>query len=307
MEDLRELIKGKPVAIVIDADSADLDVLLWSEGWLTNSKGTMLIGLLGEVAFQNLVNWVLLFLERVTALGWSLSRSAALYQRMILQAQDSMWYKVRLMVHLPEASLLTQPRSVRPVVLSMERMKPARNPWQNSGMANLRSIAEMPQAAKECVAPAASEQRLWGSSADVLLQEWGDDLDSSASTWSSEKSSSEGSFGSEEASDTHGRLCDTLVASGMLVGATAVHSFQQAATTHHKSPATRMLAWPGDEAYATHGRPYDSGMLVGATAGHSLRKATTTDHTSLASPTLACPKQSMTVERPRATALTLGS
>mmetsp|Transcript_101117 Transcript_101117/g.325695 ORF Transcript_101117/g.325695 Transcript_101117/m.325695 type:complete len:320 (-) Transcript_101117:158-1117(-) len=143
-EALQALVEGKEVALVIDAGSADLDVLFRTESWLalTQGKETSLLNQFGPEAFEHFGKWLPRFLDHATASGWSRQNSRAMYQKMVLLAPDDTWNNVRFMVHLPASSASAGAGVVRPLVLSMERFRPVKQPLTQKE--SLGTIVERP-------------------------------------------------------------------------------------------------------------------------------------------------------------------
>jgi len=145
MEGVECLVEGRPLAIVIDASSLGLDVLVRSHGWLELNQGkeTTLAEQFGEEMYQDFANWLGRFETGLLSKGWSPRHSTVMYRKMVLLEANGSWYKVRLMVHLPKTSLVSIDGSPRPVLLSMERVKPIRGPRSPLfEHANLESITE---------------------------------------------------------------------------------------------------------------------------------------------------------------------
>jgi len=105
-------------------------VLVRSHGWLELNQGkeTTLAEQFGEEMYQHFAQWLGRFETGLLSKGWSPSHGTVMYRKMVLLGANGSWYKVRLMVHLPKTSLVSIDVSPRPVVLSMERVKPIRGP-----------------------------------------------------------------------------------------------------------------------------------------------------------------------------------
>mmetsp|Transcript_173475 Transcript_173475/g.556421 ORF Transcript_173475/g.556421 Transcript_173475/m.556421 type:complete len:291 (-) Transcript_173475:171-1043(-) len=268
MDALLALLEGKPLAIVIDASSPDLVVLLWSRAWKELYSQVPLRRHFGKEEFQKFCIWLDRLLDDITSKGWKPSRSAALYQKMVMEGTDRTRYKARLVVHVPESSVSTEPRSTRVVVVSVENMTTVRKPKQRSSKTSLNSIPEMPleedgKAGIPDPSTHSSEERnsrLFGGAAIIQCQEFQErnGLSSKAcSTTGGEASSSVTSscrvFGSEGSSggkedfsgiDTRGGRSCTLGDSWVFVGAQLAAALAKSATWELSVAAGPTLAWP---------------------------------------------------------------
>lgn len=266
MKALLALLEGKPVAIVIDASSPDLVVLLWSRGWIELYRQIPLRRHFGKEEFQKFCIWLDRLLDDITSKGWKPSHSAALYQKIVMKGTDR--YKARLVVHVPEPSVSTEPMSTRLVVVSVENMEKVRNPKQRSSKTTLNSIPEMPleedgEAGIPDLSTHSSEERnsrLFRGAATILRQEFQErnGLGSTAcSTTGGEASSSVTSscrvFGSEGSSggkedlsgiDTRGGRSCTLCDSWLFLGAQLAAALAKSATSELSVAAGPTLAWP---------------------------------------------------------------
>mmetsp|Transcript_61806 Transcript_61806/g.201664 ORF Transcript_61806/g.201664 Transcript_61806/m.201664 type:complete len:258 (+) Transcript_61806:144-917(+) len=201
---LLALFESKPFAIVIDAASADLDVVLRSRAWLalTSGKETTLLQQLGDEAFQRFSFWLDMFLLQDKSKPRVLPTNGALFQKMTLKAQDNVHYKAALMVYLPAASSSMVHGSHKPVLVAIEKMKAIRKPRQRGS--TLGTITEQ-RGEEDAAAQHERKEALFDSARSNLLQIFeGLDPDASSSTVSS-ASDSASSSGSSHSSSSSGR------------------------------------------------------------------------------------------------------